>query len=285
MENKVERRWGIVAVAVAMFFVVMINASMSGQKNSIYYAVWIAVGYYGYKGNLEQIKSLMKFLIALNLLIMLAVTLFINDDMLSYVYKNGTKEGLVISVLIMLVPKIALIFYCNKKIKNEQLSFSQIPIMTSVAMSNQNNVVISEKIYADAITEFESTERKKGLYAKLLVENNGEETKVKAQYIKKRTEELKAEEEIKNKEIEKINDYKKSSKFYLKEKKFILGNVNGIECLVLENGMGVVVTKTRDYRVYKNEEAMTKSALNFKTSGMYLEDGYVESYERNEIIN
>jgi hypothetical protein len=49
--------------------------------------------------------------------------------------------------------------------------------------------------------------------------------------------------------------------------------------------MGVVVTKARDYRIYKNEETMTKSALNFRNSGVYLEDGYVESYERNEIID
>ena len=44
MENKAERRWGIVAVAVAMFFVTMVNTSINGQKSSIYYAVWFFVG-------------------------------------------------------------------------------------------------------------------------------------------------------------------------------------------------------------------------------------------------
>jgi hypothetical protein len=285
MENKVKRRWGIVAIAVLMFFVAMINASMSGQKTTIYYVVWIVVGYYGYKGNLIQIKSLMKFLIALNLLIMFAVTLFVADDMLLYVYKNGSKEDLVFSVLIMLIPKIAFIFYCNSQIKKETLEINEIPVMTSIAIASHSNTAISEKNYEDALNEYESTERKRGLYSKLLVENNGEEKKVKVEYIKKRTEELRDEEKITRNEFEKIHAYKQTAKYYLKEKKYMLGSVSGVECLVLQNGMGVVVTKARDYRIYKNEETMTKSALNFRNSGVYLEDGYVESYERNEIID
>jgi hypothetical protein len=283
MEDKVKRRWGIVAVAILMFFVAMINNLISGQKNSIYYVVWIVVGYYGYKGNLIQIKSLMKFLIALNLLIMLFVTMFASDDMLSYVYRYETKEGLVIGALIMLIPKIALILYCTSQIKKENLENNEIPVMTSVAISSQSKKEISEKNYADALNEYESTDRKKGLYAKLLVENNGDESKIKVQYVKNRSEEFAQEKEDKTLG-EKINANIKSSKDLLIEKKYVLGNVNGVECLLLENGLGVLLTKARDYRVYKNEETMTKSAINFKQSGLYLEDGYIESFERSEII-
>jgi hypothetical protein len=283
MEDKVKRRWGIVAVAILMFFVAMINNLISGQKNSIYYVVWIVVGYYGYKGNLIQIKSLMKFLIALNLLIMLFVTMFASDDMLSYVYRYETKEGLVIGALIMLIPKIALILYCTSQIEKENLENNEIPVMTSVAISSQSKKEISEKNYADALNEYESTDRKKGLYAKLLVENNGDESKIKVQYVKNRSEEFAQEKEDKTLG-EKINANIKSSKDLLIEKKYVLGNVNGVECLLLENGLGVLLTKARDYRVYKNEETMTKSAINFKQSGLYLEDGYIESFERSEII-
>ena len=103
MENKAERRWGIVAVAVAMFFVTMVNTSINGQKSSIYYAVWFFVGLYGYKGNLEQIKSLMKFFILLNLIVLVGVVLFVHDDAYTHIYKEGTKESIIVGVFVMLL--------------------------------------------------------------------------------------------------------------------------------------------------------------------------------------
>ena len=119
MENKAERRWGIVAVAVAMFFVTMVNTSINGQKSSIYYAVWFFVGLYGYKGNLEQIKSLMKFFILLNLIVLVGVVLFVHDDAYTHIYKEGTKESIIVGVFVMLIPKIWLYFYSSKKLKEK----------------------------------------------------------------------------------------------------------------------------------------------------------------------
>jgi len=45
VSNEVERRWGIVALAVAMLFVTMINAGINGNKASFYYWVWMMVGW------------------------------------------------------------------------------------------------------------------------------------------------------------------------------------------------------------------------------------------------
>jgi len=68
-----QRRWGIVAVAVLMFFVTMVITGVNGSKTSIYYWVWTMVGWYGFKGNLQNIKTLMKFLIILNLFAFLLI--------------------------------------------------------------------------------------------------------------------------------------------------------------------------------------------------------------------
>jgi len=111
-----QRRWGIVAVAVLMFFVTMVITGVNGSKTSIYYWVWTMVGWYGFKGNLQNIKTLMKFLIILNLFAFLLILLFFDDQTVGYISKGGNSQVLAISVLVMLMPKIFMYMYCNKEI-------------------------------------------------------------------------------------------------------------------------------------------------------------------------
>lgn len=118
MSNEVQRRWGIVALAVAMFFVTMINAGINGNKASFYYWVWMMVGWYGYKGNLEQIKNLIKFFIFLNIAGILFVILFYKEQTVGFAFKGEDKISLSIGILAMLIPKIFLYLYCDKQIKN-----------------------------------------------------------------------------------------------------------------------------------------------------------------------
>ena len=70
----------------------------------------------------------------------------------------------------------------------------------------------------------------------------------------------------------------------IKQKKFSLGKVSGIECLLLQNGKGVVLTKGRDYGIYTNEKTMTMAAINYKKTGEFLEEGFVELIKREEIF-
>ena len=112
-------RWGIVSVAILMLFVTMINASINGQRNSFYYAVWIFVAWYGYKGNLEQIKSWMKYLIWFNVVVLLLVFLFFDEQTVGYATRGGNKQSMLFGVLVMLVPKVLLYLWC-KKIINEK---------------------------------------------------------------------------------------------------------------------------------------------------------------------
>ena len=120
MSNEVQRRWGIVALAVAMFFVTMINAGINGNKTSFYYWVWAMVGWYGYKGNLEQIRNLMKFLIWLNLGVVVLVMMFFEEQTVGYVTRGGDKQSMILGVLVMLIPKVFVYMYCDKQIKEAE---------------------------------------------------------------------------------------------------------------------------------------------------------------------
>jgi hypothetical protein len=51
-------------------------------------------------------------------------------------------------------------------------------------------VSVSDKYYAQAATEYSSSERDEGLWARLFAELDGDENKVKAAYIKDRARKL-----------------------------------------------------------------------------------------------
>ena len=181
-------RWGVVALAVLMLLVTMVNTSINGQKSSIYYAVWTFVGWYGYKGNLEQIKSWMKVVIVLNILVLLWVVLLYDDSTTNLISK-GTKESLSIGVLVMLVPKLFLYLWCKSKL-NEQSN--DLVLSSAVAApvkqsSTENSSNINEA-YLNALNEFEGEKRDRALYARLFAENDGKEEVVKAKYIKQKAE-------------------------------------------------------------------------------------------------
>jgi len=116
MSDKTQRRWGILTVAVLMFFVTLVITNINGAKSSIYFYVWMMVGYYAYKGKLSDIQTMMKYLIFLNVVVAVLVMIFMDSDNLSYL-KNGGKSDLLVGVLVMLAPKILLFFYCKNQLK------------------------------------------------------------------------------------------------------------------------------------------------------------------------
>jgi hypothetical protein len=143
-----------------------------------------------------------------------------------------------------------------------------------------------EDVWELIAKEYESQSRRTGLHAKLFVDYNGDETKIKVAYLKQRV--LEVSNNTGQKESNKQIDEVKSSLSNLqliKQKKFSLGTVSGIECLLLHNGKGVVLTKGRDYRIYVNEKTMTVAAANFKKTGEYLEEGFIELVKREELFN
>ena len=119
MTAQIQRRWGILALAVLMFLATIIITLINGSKTSLYYFVWIMVGYYAYKARLSDIKTMMKVLIYLNITVLALVIIFTDTDSYSYIAKGG-KSDLIFGVLVMLVPKILLFFYCKKQLENPE---------------------------------------------------------------------------------------------------------------------------------------------------------------------
>jgi len=352
MEDKVERRWGIVAVAVAMFFVTMVNTSINGQKSSIYYAVWFFVGLYGYKGNLEHIRSSMKFFILLNLIVLVGVILFVHDDAYTYMYREGTKESIIFGVLVMCIPKIFLYFYCDKEIKENESrnqkekeveikfnrqptyeknnviktqsqkfesmedayikaaevktvpkesfvergnkinsptpkkiesmedAYSQIaPQELNIEKNYEPNKVHSknieeEKIWELVAEEFDSDYRKKGLYAKLFVEMNGDEKKIQVMYYKIRVEELINEItfaeklEANNLEKEKVNYELASDEDCINNGWYKKEWIKEFTCLLLHNGKAVV-DRDEIQIIYKDIEAVKNAIAGYGITGKF----------------
>lgn len=115
MTTQIQRRWGILSLAVIMFLVTLIVTNINGAKTSVYYYVWIMVGYYAYKDRLPDIKTLMKYVIIINIAAIGLIAIFMDGDNENYVSKGGKSE-LIFGVLVMLVPKIFLYLYCNKQL-------------------------------------------------------------------------------------------------------------------------------------------------------------------------
>jgi hypothetical protein len=296
MENKVERRWGIVLLAVVLFICTTIFTMAFKQKTSLYYIMWLWVGFYGYKGNLEVIKTSIKNFTLGELGLIAFIYLFVGNSELDFIkeYKNEVAINSLIVFAFMLVPSALIYLYCNKEIKPELTStnskninpqFSYENTNIEKENTNQKNEIVMKKINEEEVweivaEEFDSTKRKKGLYAKLFADTNGDEIKIRAMYYKERVAELKKEaneivvtEKITdNTEIkitEKIIDYELASDeeciskgWYEKEE------IKGFTCFMLRNGKAVVDTEKKQI-VYRNREALKSALATFRVSNKF----------------
>ena len=166
----------------------------------------------------------------------------------------------------------------------------------SQMQNSKNNSTLSpkkndEELWEAAIEEYDSPMRKKGLYAKIYSQKNGNESLVKAEYIKERFEQLKEEEIERRKEKNKIeSEYNKnqSAEDSIKSGRYTLKQVRGVDCLLFENGQAAIKVNERKYRLYEDDESLEKSIKYFANSSMYLTTGLIRVIEINngfEIIS
>jgi len=113
MSVEIQRRWGVVVVAVLMFLFTL----AFGSKGSLYFYLWIMCGYYAYKGNLESLRTLVKYFIYLNIFAFIVVLNFF-DDNIYYIKNIDTKNELLVGIFIMTIPKAFLYLYANKEINS-----------------------------------------------------------------------------------------------------------------------------------------------------------------------
>lgn len=211
MENKVERRWGIVLLSVVLFICTTILTMAFRQKTSLYYVLWLMVGFYAYKSNLVAIKKWIVLWNVTELVVIVTSYLFIGDNSLDLVkgIKDKSAGNSLTVFAIMLAPSALIYFYCNKEMKpemtstnlnntNPQFNYENTNIKkentnqkNEIEMNNITKKINEEELWEIIVEEFDSTKRKKGLYAKLFAETNGDEIAAKIAYYKTRVEEIK----------------------------------------------------------------------------------------------
>ena len=139
-----------------------------------------------------------------------------------------------------------------------------------------------EELWEIAIEEYDSSARKKGLYAKIYAQRNGDESTIKADYIKERYEQLKADEIEKNKIKNKAEvEYNKnqSAEDAIKSGRYTSKKVKEIDCLLFENGQAAIKINESKYRLYEDDASLEKSIKYFIGNGMYLTTGLIRIIE------
>lgn len=309
-----QRRFGIIAVAVVMFILTVIfgQTSITGKANPLYLAVWIMVGWYGYKDDLKSIASWMKWLIWIAIGATIFIYLFVGDN--SNVISLDVKNSTAIGVAIMLVPKIALYYYCKMKINesNEsKMTYADDSASINIKVANvQNNKgedninfdssrkdtkisqIINESefsndeiFYEKALEEYDKG-RRKGLWIKILSTNEGNETKSKFEYIRVRAKEIQIEHvELKKQKsilIDTARQEQIKKQLLLEEKigKHKIIKINGENCFLLEDGKVLYQMKNGDYLIYWNEQQMSYW-FEHRITGL----GYIGILKKDEKLN
>jgi hypothetical protein len=119
-----------------------------------------------------------------------------------------------------------------------------------------------DDLWADALIEFESAKRKKGLYAKLYSLHTGDEAKIKAAYLQERHFELK-EEQLRNKANEEALTREKDEY----EKKLLSLNTN--EKLVLELLQTTSIKKVGNTDFYMYDDGRVALKVNEAKFALY----------------
>lgn len=328
MTTQIQRRWGILALAVVMFLVTLIVTNINGAKTSVYYYVWMMVGYYAYKDRLPDIKTLMKIVIFLNIAVLALVAIFMDNDGINYVSKSGKTE-LIFGVLVMLVPKIFLYLYCDKQLKelatnqtsNDSSIANQKSVYTppnttinhiskvgtaknSLLSTNESSKILNFQIanpsyskveidegtiWASVYQEFDSNERNVGLWAQLFSQNEGNESKAKAAYLKTRFDD-KSEERRKAtlalREAEKNfarKDYlNRTEEACLKDKVFDLYTSSTFEIFVFPNGKAAY-KRFRVYKVYESKDAAINAVKIYLNTEVLGRSGFIREIHENEL--
>jgi hypothetical protein len=214
VENDLKPRWGIVLSATLLFMCTLVVVPMLGKIASGYYAVWLMIGWYGYKGKIQEIKITAKYSIWVNLALILFVYIFLGGN--GYDSVVDTKNKSALALLIMLTPSVLIYLFYDKKLKeknnhpikgkesqnienNESTKKTDIDNISNNLANNQqvnqfqpqsspqfffegNEAQIYEKIYE----ELESKNFDKALWIRLFAKNDGDEKKTKVQYVNER---------------------------------------------------------------------------------------------------
>jgi hypothetical protein len=144
----------------------------------------------------------------------------------------------------------------------------------------KNNIKSDDSLWEEALEEFESRHRIKGLYAKLYTQHDGNEQRIKSQYIKERFEQLKKQQ----KETQ-VEEDKSKIQLAQQERKLALENkyknkkiksiklIGDTEFYTFEDGSVAFKVNENQYGLYTNLES-AQNALNY--SNLYGSVGFID---------
>ena len=147
--------------------------------------------------------------------------------------------------------------------------------------------VNDESLYEQAYDEYHSSKRKKGLYLKLLTNNDGIQDRTEYEYIRVRVKEFK--DEIKNNIFNKKSQLKtlsaeeRNSLVKILSSNFTEGYIEGLKCLLLDTGEAAIEIAKGKYRIYEDEDSMRKSAVYHRSMGQYLATGFVKTINLEDV--
>lgn len=321
---KNERNYWIVALALLMLFVTMISAQMTGTQNGFYYFVWMMVGYYGFKGNYVSLKQWMAIIIGLNVF-GLCVLFFVDDKDLLFISSGGKWDLVAGVVIMLIPKVVLFYFSQAKiesyednernldsQMKNStSKDFSTNSLQESLAQKNVNfskekvqtlkkdevkkyqpeqmvkgvGMENDHEVWERVLNEYEGADRKKGLWAKLFVELDGDEKKIQIQYLKSRVEQLTQESTLAaSGKLEILPEHDFNMEVESSKAKHPHDSKN-IEDYIIS---GIYITKPfmhNEYYLYPNGQAAVKWIDELR---VYSDEFHVQSalkvYERSGIL-
>lgn len=181
MTNGINRRYGIMTVAIIMAFISL----LTGTKGSPYTVFWIYAAYLSYKGDIKTLKSYLVILIWINAIIAAGVILFVDSKNLQWILP-GSESHIIffIAVGIPLAVKVAILLRINSllNIETAETKESEVKITNNFPTQSisQPQRVASKKIP-------ESMEDAYGRISQAMTPNTQPQNNNKIDEIKKAT--------------------------------------------------------------------------------------------------
>ncbi len=137
-----------------------------------------------------------------------------------------------------------------------------------------------DELWSQALTEYDSGEPAKGLYARAFAESGGDEVRTKAEYLKWRFEQLRAQAQEKKTEADRIAHYalNHAAEGALRDGAYTIDYIYKSFCYLLPNGQAALLidgANNKKFRLYEDLAAAKLSAKQHASQGTYLLTGFI----------
>ena len=168
-----------------------------------------------------------------------------------------------------------------------QQNSAKIKLIFKLVEQNRKDeleAIDQDEVWSLAYEEFESENRKVGLWARLFSENNGDEAKSKAAYLKVRSEvihtqlkELLKETNKAKHESNKGDQFNKTEEECITEKIYDLYEGSGYQIYVFPNGKAAFKL-FRIYKIFENKELAITAVSEYRNNGSMGRVGFIREF-------